>query len=205
MVVPHTVRALLGWKEIGGQQAEAFSLVGVAGGGRWEWRGVTAASKPLLRPGVCSSFAKWFTHSGNVERNVKEQPFPQPGMDWDRNVKFDKHGLMQSPCFSAIHLLYTGLSHGFRLLLGLAPRRGVAVPVNQDICDDYYNAGLHSSIPPAMELNFYLVRIDGTLKLAFSPLYLYTLKFEINFKGNAPHLGSQSNSNNKFDKGDSLR
>lgn len=58
MVVPHTVRALLGWKEIGGQQAEAFSLVGVAGGGRWEWRGVTAASKPLFRPGVCSSFAK---------------------------------------------------------------------------------------------------------------------------------------------------
>lgn len=52
-------------------------------------------------------------------------------------------------------------------------------------------ADLHRGISPALELNFYLVQIDGTLHVVFFPLYFHKL-LEIKFQGNTPHVGSQS-------------
>lgn len=47
------------------------------------------------------------------------------------NLTSIKHHLTQSLCFLAIHMMHSGLSHGFRLLLVLASRRGGAVSVKK--------------------------------------------------------------------------
>lgn len=105
------------------------------------WPGGAASSSLLFKPGVCSSSERGFLALSHLCISFGIRFCQMIYMCWTCREESEgvalplaRNGLRQKHqiwlawfdtflCFPAIHTIYSGLFHGFRLLLGLASRR----------------------------------------------------------------------------------